>query len=131
MDLAIRAVDLTKTYRLYNRPLDRFVELVTFRKRHEEFPALRDVSFEVRKGETIGLVGQNGAGKSTLLKLLSGVAAPTSGTLQTSGTVASIRELGTGFHPDFSGRENAILNASILGLGAREIEQKLPHILEF
>jgi ABC-type polysaccharide/polyol phosphate transport system ATPase subunit len=131
MDVAIRAAELSKTYRMYRRPLDRFVELVTFRKRHTEFPALENVSFDVQKGETIGLVGQNGAGKSTLLKLLSGVAAPTRGQLDVRGTVASILELGTGFHPEFSGRDNAILNASILGLGSREIEEKLPRILEF
>lgn len=128
---AIRAVDLSKTYRLYNQPGDRFVELFTRRPRHTVFPALQEVTFEVGRGETIGLVGQNGAGKSTLLKLLCGVTQPTSGTLRTEGTIASILELGTGFHPDFTGRDNAALNAAILGLSSAEVKEKLPAILEF
>lgn len=131
VDTAIRAVELSKTYRLYNKPGDRFLELFARRPRHTIFPALQEVSFEVSRGETIGLVGQNGAGKSTLLKLLCGVTQPTSGTLRTSGTIASILELGTGFHPDFTGRDNAALNAAILGLSSSEVKEKLPAILEF
>ncbi|HVT01806.1 MAG TPA: ABC transporter ATP-binding protein [Thermoanaerobaculia bacterium] len=131
MDVAIRAEELSKVYKLYPRPVDRLLELFTARQRHTEFPALQQLSFEVPTGETIGLVGQNGAGKSTLLKLLCGVAQASSGLLETRGTIASILELGTGFHPDFSGRDNAVLNASILGLSGKEIETKLPRILEF
>ena len=129
--IAARAVDLSKSYKLYDRPLDRFLETMTFHRRHTIFPALQDVSFEIVRGETIGLIGQNGAGKSTLLKLLCGVTQPTSGTLEREGTVASILELGTGFHPEFTGRQNAALNAAILGLSSEEIRQKLPAILEF
>ena len=131
MSIAIRASDLSKSYRLYPRPVDRLFELVLPGKRHTVFPALQDVSFEIARGETIGLVGQNGAGKSTLLKLLCRVAEPTSGTLESNGTIASILELGTGFHPEFSGRDNAALNASILGLTAADIRKKLPAMLEF
>lgn len=131
MPIAIRAEHLTKTYRLYQRPVDRFLELFTRSKLHRVFPALEDVSFEVERGETIGLIGQNGAGKSTLLKLLCRVAQPSSGRLETHGTIASILELGTGFHPEFTGRDNAALNATILGLSAGEVREKLPAILEF
>ena len=131
MDFAVRAVDLTKQYEIYPRPLDRLIELITRRPRHTVFPALQEVSFEAAKGETVGIVGQNGAGKSTLLKLLCGVTRQTSGTLETRGTIASILELGTGFHPEFTGRDNAALNAAVLGLGPAEIRERLPAILEF
>lgn len=131
METAVRAVELSKQYDIYRRPIDRLIELVTGRKRHTVFPALESVTFEVGKGETIGIIGQNGAGKSTLLKLLCGVTRPTSGTLETKGTIASILELGTGFHPEFSGRDNAALNAAILGLSPADVRRRLPAILEF
>ena len=131
MTVAVRASELTKQYDIYRRPIDRLIEAVTRRPRHSVFPALQDVTFEVERGETIGIIGQNGAGKSTLLKLLCSVTRPTSGVLETTGTIASILELGTGFHPEFSGRENAALNAAILGLSAAEVKQRLPAILEF
>jgi lipopolysaccharide transport system ATP-binding protein len=131
MSVAVRAVDLTKQYEIYARPIDRLLELFLRRPRHTVFPALQEVSFEVGFGETVGIVGQNGAGKSTLLKLLCGVTRPTSGTLETRGTIASILELGTGFHPEFTGRDNAALNAAVLGLTAAEIKERLPSILEF
>lgn len=130
-DLAVRAVGLSKQYDIYRRPADRLIEMLTRRARHTVFPALEDVTFEVEKGETVGIVGQNGAGKSTLLKLLCGVAQPTSGELETRGTIASILELGTGFHPEFTGRDNAALNAAILGLSASEVKRRLPAILDF
>lgn len=131
MTSAVRAIDLTKQYDLYRRPIDRLIEAVTRRPRHTVFPALQDVTFEVERGETIGIIGQNGAGKSTLLKLLCSVTRPTSGVLETKGSIASILELGTGFHPEFNGRENASLNAAILGLSPAEMKQRLPAILEF
>jgi len=131
MTVAVRASELTKQYDIYRRPIDRLIEAVTRRPRHTVFPALQDVTFEVERGETVGIVGQNGAGKSTLLKLLCSVTRPTSGTLETKGTIASILELGTGFHPEFNGRDNAALNAAILGLGPAEVKQRLPAILEF
>jgi lipopolysaccharide transport system ATP-binding protein len=128
---AIRAEGLTKHYHLYERPADRLIEIFVRKPRHRVFPALSDLSFDVAPGETIGLIGQNGAGKSTLLKLLCKVTEPSSGTLQTRGTIASILELGTGFHPEFSGRDNAALNAAILGLSPAQVREKLPAILEF
>ena len=131
MEIAVRAVDVSKHYDVYRRPIDRLIEVFTRRRRHDVFPALEGVSFEVEKGETIGIIGQNGAGKSTLLKLLCGVTRPTFGTFETHGTIASILELGTGFHPEFSGRDNAALNAAILGLSASEVRERLPDILEF
>ena len=131
MTIAVRAAELTKVYELYPRPIDRLVEMITRRPRHTVFPALQDVTFDVERGETVGVVGQNGAGKSTLLKLLCGVTRPSSGTLEAHGTIASILELGTGFHPEFSGRDNAALNAAILGLSPSEVKDRLPAILEF
>jgi lipopolysaccharide transport system ATP-binding protein len=131
METAVRAVDVSKHYDVYRRPIDRVIEILTRRPQHVVFPALESVSFDVQRGETIGIIGQNGAGKSTLLKLLCGVTRPSTGTLEARGTIASILELGTGFHPEFSGRDNAALNAAILGLSAAEIRQRLPAILEF
>lgn len=131
METVVRAADVSKQYDMYRRPADRLIELLTGRPQHAVFPALESVSFDVEEGETIGIIGQNGAGKSTLLKLLCGVTQPSSGTLETRGTIASILELGTGFHPEFSGRDNAALNAAILGLTPAEIRTRLPQILEF
>jgi ABC-type polysaccharide/polyol phosphate transport system ATPase subunit len=131
MEIAVRSVELTKQYDIYPRPADRILEMITRRPRHTVFPALQDVTFEVERGEAVGIIGQNGAGKSTLLKLLCGVTRPTSGTIEAIGTIASILELGTGFHPEFSGRDNAALNAAILGLSPSEVKRKLPAILEF
>ncbi|HEX2059848.1 MAG TPA: ABC transporter ATP-binding protein [Thermoanaerobaculia bacterium] len=131
MEIAVRAVDVSKHYDVYRRPIDRVIEILTRRPQHVVFPALESVSFEVEKGETVGIIGQNGAGKSTLLKLLCGVTRPSNGSLETRGTIASILELGTGFHPDFTGRDNAALNAAILGLSQAEIRERLPAILDF
>src|SRR5256886_13804495 len=131
MEIAVRSVELTKHYDIYPRPAARLLEWITRRPRHSVFPALQDVTFEVERGAAVGIVGQDGAGKSTLLMLLCSVARPSSGTLEAFGTIASILELGTGFHPDFSGRDNAALNATILGLSPAEVKRKLPSILDF
>lgn len=131
--VAIQAKHLTKIYRWYARRADLFKELLCFNMRtyHKQRLALDDVSFEVGTGESIGVMGQNGAGKSTLLKLLAGLSAPTSGSFEVNGKVAALLELGTGFHPDYSGIENARINGMLLGLSRREAEQRLPAIVEF
>src|SRR5712691_1048424 len=131
MEIAVRSVELTKQYDIYPRPADRLLEMITRRPRHTVFPALQDVTFEVERGEAVGIIGQNGAGKSTLLKLLCSVTRASSGTLESRGSIASILELGTGFHPEFSGRDNAALNAAILGLSPSQVRKKLPAILDF
>jgi len=130
-DLAVRADRVSKTYRVYASGADRLRELVFRRSRHREFRALSDVSFELPRGRALGLIGENGAGKSTLLKIVAGTTRATSGTVERRGTVASILELGMGFHPEFTGRENARLNAAILGLGPGEIRRRLPEIDAF
>lgn len=96
-----------------------------------EFWALKDINFEVSKGETVGFYGHNGAGKTTILKLIAGVTYPTQGNLQVHGRVAPILEIGAGFHPDLAGRENIFMNGAILGMKIKEIQQKLPAIIEF
>jgi len=101
------------------------------RTRHVEFMALRGVDLEIRPGESVGLVGRNGSGKSTLLKLIAGIIAPSAGRVVTAGTIASMLELGAGFHPDFTGRENLFLNAAILGFSEREVRERFDEIVEF
>ncbi|MGK2858368.1 MAG: ABC transporter ATP-binding protein [Thermoanaerobaculia bacterium] len=131
MTAIVSARGVTKEYRVYRRPADRLLELVSSRWRPELITALDDVSFSIERGETIGLVGRNGAGKSTLLKILAGVVASTRGEVAIDGRIASILELGVGFHPEFSGRANAEIAASILGVGRDEMKLTLPRILEF
>ena len=130
-ELAVDAERISKIYRIYERPSDRLKELILRRKRHTDFAALSDVSFRLPAGQALGLIGQNGAGKSTLLKIVAGTTRPTSGSVASRGVVASILELGMGFHPEFTGRENARLNAAILGLTGSEIRRRLPEIAEF
>jgi len=128
---AIRADRVSKTYRVYDSAADRLREILLRRPRHRDFHALRDVSFEIPKGGALGLIGENGAGKSTLLKIVAGTTRATSGAIELQGTVASILELGMGFHPEFSGRENARMNAALLGLSGSQIRRRLPEIRDF
>ncbi|HEY6931334.1 MAG TPA: ABC transporter ATP-binding protein, partial [Thermoanaerobaculia bacterium] len=130
-DFAVRAEKVSKTYFLYDSPADRLKELVLRRRRAREFRALDSISFELPAGEALGVIGENGAGKSTLLKIVAGTTRPTSGSISRQGTVASILELGMGFHPEFSGYENARLNAALLGLSGPEIRKRLPQIRDF
>lgn len=132
-DSAIEASGVGKCYQIYERPEDRLKQMLWRGRRRyfREFWALRDVSFSIRRGETVGVIGRNGSGKSTLLKMLCGTLAPTTGTLAVRGRVAALLELGTGFNPEFTGRENVRLNAAILGLSDAEIERYLPEILAF
>lgn len=132
-DIALRAEGLGKTYHLYARPTDRLKQLFAPRNKtyYRDFVAIGQVSFELRKGEVLGIVGTNGSGKSTLLQLICGVLEPTSGTVKANGRIAALLELGAGFNPEFSGRENIYLNATILGLSAAEIESKIEGIIDF
>src|ERR1700674_1817931 len=126
---AVQVEQLTKIYRVYSSPWDRLREALLRRPRHREFRALEGLSFSLPKGEGLAIIGENGAGKSTLLKLLAGIGVPTSGVLRVRGKVASILELGSGFHPEFTGRQNIVLNAAMLGLSEQELQQKLPSIV--
>ena len=130
---AIRAESLSKCYHLYDRPADRLRQLLWGRSRryYREFWALRETSFEVARGEALGLVGRNGAGKSTLLQLICGTLTPTGGAIRVDGRVAALLELGAGFNPEFTGRENVFLTASIMGLTTREIEARFDEIVDF
>jgi lipopolysaccharide transport system ATP-binding protein len=130
-DATVQAEGLTKVYRSYATPWDRLLEGVTRRPRHRELRALEDVSFTLPRGEGLALIGENGAGKSTLLKILAGITAPTSGAFRVSGKIASILELGSGFHPEFTGRQNIVLNAAMLGLSQEELRRKMPDIVSF
>ncbi len=124
--------NISKLYRLYPRPIDRLRELVPgTRPRHTEFWALRDVSFQLEKGETLGLIGPNGCGKSTLLQVVCGILQPTVGRVVTRGRIAALLELGAGFNPEFTGRENVYLNGEIMGLSRAEIEKAMPSIEAF
>jgi lipopolysaccharide transport system ATP-binding protein len=128
---AVVAEQLSKTYRLYPSPWARLWEGLSRRPAHREFRALEDVSFSLRRGEGLAILGENGAGKSTLLKILAGISLPTRGKIEVAGRIASILELGSGFHPDFTGRQNILLNGSILGLSEVELRRRMPEIIEF
>ena len=122
---------LSKSYRVYARPLDRLLERLLHQRRHTTFHALKGVSFDMAAGEGLGIIGENGAGKSTLLKILAGVTVQTEGTVDVRGKVASILELGSAFHPEFSGRQNILLNAAMLGLSRDEVTERTPDIIGF
>ena len=130
---AIHAQQLDKVFQLYARPIDRLKQMFARndRRYYKEFAALRDVSFELEKGEVLGLVGRNGAGKSTLLQLICGTLTPSSGSVAVHGRIAALLELGAGFNPEFTGRENIYLNASILGLSRAEIDERYDAIVDF
>jgi lipopolysaccharide transport system ATP-binding protein len=124
--------NVSKLYRLYRRPSDRLWELLPrVRPRHTDFWALREVSLQVEKGETLGIVGPNGSGKSTLLEIVSGILQPTSGRVLTRGRTAALLELGAGFNPEFTGRENVYLNGEIMGLSRAQIAKAMPSIEAF
>ena len=130
---ALAVSNLQKVYRIYNRPVDRIRELYSIRGRkyHREFTALGNISFEVYHGETIGVIGPNGSGKSTLLEIVAGTLSATKGKVIRQGTVSALLELGAGFNPRFTGRENVYLNASILGIPKYKLEAKLDELLQF
>ena len=132
-NIAINVKNLTKIYHLYTNPQDRLKEaLHPLRKSyHHDFYALEDVSFNVKKGETVGIIGKNGAGKSTLLKIITGVLTPTEGTVEVQGKIASLLELGAGFNTEMTGLENIYLNGTLMGFSKEEMDVKVDTILEF
>ena len=140
-DIAIRVNNISKCYPIYNKPKDRLKQALYPRLQrilrqpekqyYREFWALKDVSFEVKKGETVGIIGRNGSGKSTLLQMICGTLNPTTGSIETKGRIAALLELGSGFNPEFTGRENVYMNASILGLSRAEIDARYDEIVSF
>ena len=140
-DIAIRVQNLSKCYQIYDNPGDRLKQFVAPRiKRllgqkhtpyYREFWALQDISFEVKRGETVGIIGRNGSGKSTLLQIICGTLTPTGGSVQTNGRSAALLELGSGFNPEFTGRENVYLNAAVLGLSKEEVDERFDQIVAF
>lgn len=132
-DLAVSLKNVSKCYHMFDRPKDRLLQGLWCGKKqfYREFWALKDVSFDVKKGETIGLIGRNGSGKSTILQIIAGTIAPTDGSGTTVGRVSALLELGSGFNPEFTGRENAKMSGAIMGLSNPEILQRMPLIEQF
>lgn len=140
-DVAIRVAGLSKCYQIYGAPRDRLKQFVLPRLRRlmglapkqyfKEFWAVRDISCDIGRGETVGIIGRNGSGKSTLLQIICGTLSPTAGRVETNGRVAALLELGSGFNPEFTGRENVYLNGAVLGLTRQQMDERLVRILEF
>lgn len=132
MDTVIEIKNITKIYNLYNKPSDRLKEALFSRKsRHTEFAALNDVSFDVCKGEILGIIGKNGSGKSTILKIITNVLTPTSGECIVKGKIAALLELGAGFNMEYTGIENIYLNGQMIGFSKEEMDKKLQDIIDF
>ena len=130
---AIEIKDLVKIYKLYDRPRDRVKEALGFggRKVHKLHYALNGISLDIHKGETVGIIGTNGSGKSTILKIITGVLNPTSGSVKVDGRISALLELGAGFNMEYNGIENVYLNGTMMGFSEKEIDKKLPEILDF
>ena len=132
-EYAIQVQNVSKIYKLYEKPIDRLKESlsITHKNYHRDFFALSDISFNVKKGETVGIIGTNGSGKSTILKIITGVLTPTSGNVRVSGVISALLELGAGFNMDYTGIENVFMNGTMMGFTRKQMEEKLPDILEF
>ncbi|MDD5748240.1 MAG: ABC transporter ATP-binding protein, partial [Actinomycetota bacterium] len=133
MEYALEIRNVSKMFKLYHENVKSLKEKVLFfgRRGYEEFWALRDINIDIPRGETLGIIGANGSGKTTLLKCISKILYPTRGNITTRGSVAALLELGAGFQPDLTGRENIFLNGSILGLSKKEVEKKFDGIVAF
>jgi len=129
----IKVNDVTKIYKLYNKHINRLKESLSISKKnyHTDFYALRDISFEINKGETVGIIGTNGSGKSTLLKIITGVLSPTKGSINVNGKVSALLELGAGFNPNYTGIENIYLNGTMMGFTKKEMDEKIQSIVDF
>ena len=132
-EYAIQVQDVSKIYKLYDKPIDRLKESLslTHKNYHKDFFALSDISFNVKKGETVGIIGTNGSGKSTILKIITGVLTPTSGQVRVSGVISALLELGAGFNMDYTGIENIYMNGTMMGFSKKQMDEKLSDILEF
>ena len=140
-EIVLSVKNLSKHYEIYDKPSDRLKQFIfpkiarlfgrTPKKYYREFAALNNVSFEIKKGETVGIIGRNGSGKSTLLQIICGTLAPTTGLVKSKGRIAALLELGSGFNPEFTGRENVRLSAMIMGLSAKQVDEKMAEIIEF
>lgn len=132
-DIAISVKNVTKKYRIFGHPGDRIKQALTFgRVRfHREFTALQDVSFEIKKGETVGIIGRNGSGKSTLLQLICGILKPTSGSVQVNGRISALLELGAGFNVEFTGRENVYFQGALMGFTTAQMDERFDDIAVF
>lgn len=140
-DIAVKVENLSKCFEIYNSPRDRLKQFLlpglqrffgkNLKKYFREFWAIQNISFEIKRGETVGIIGKNGSGKSTLLQIISGTLTPTTGSVHTRGRIAALLELGSGFNPEFSGRDNVYMNAALLGLSKQEIDEKYESIVEF
>ncbi|OUQ15663.1 ABC transporter [Lachnoclostridium sp. An14] len=132
-EYAINVQDVTKIYKLYDKPIDRLKESLSpmHKNYHRDFYALRNISFQVKKGETVGIIGTNGSGKSTILKIITGVLTPTEGTAEVDGVISALLELGAGFNMDYTGIENIYMNGTMMGFSRKEMDEKLQDILDF
>ncbi len=131
--LAISVRDVTKVYRLYEKPIDRLKESmsISHKSYHRDFYALNGISFQVEKGQTVGIIGTNGSGKSTILKIITGVLTPTTGTVSVDGKISALLELGAGFNSEYTGIENIYMNGTMMGYSRKEMDDKLQDILDF